>query len=229
MTRRRGADLGSGRPGLEVSMNAEHLDIAEAKLLLPWRASETLAPDEIQAVEAALVEEPGLWSDLAGAMKERDAVIADNEAAGFPSSRALEVLFAKIETQPRSKRESIAAKLLRAIWPQSSLALAWSVSAAMLICVLQAGALAYLLAGKAPADGYFLASAGGEADIIGVKFAPSADIAAVTSFLDRYHGSIVAGPRHGIYRVQVPGGEAHESAKRMAGEHGVVEFAAPVQ
>jgi hypothetical protein len=210
-------------------MDPERLDIAEAKLLLPWRATETLAPEEIQTVEVALVQEPGLWNDLAGAMKERDAVIAANEAAGVPSSRALEALFAKIETQPRSKRENIAAKLLRAIWPHSSRALAWSASAAILLCLLQAGALAYLLAGKAPASGYWLSSAEGEADVIGVKFAPSADIAAVTSFLDRYRGSIVAGPRHDMYRVQVPAGEGQESAKRMAGERGIVEFAAPVQ
>ena len=210
-------------------MDPERLDIAEAKLLLPWRATETLAPEEIQTLEAALVQEPGLWNDLAGAMKERDAVIAVNEAAGVPSSRALEALFAKIETQARSKSGNIAAKLLRAVWPHSSRALAWSASAALLICVLQAGALAYLLAGKAPASGYGLASEVREGDIVAVKFAPSADIAAVTSFLDRYRGSIVAGPRHGMYRVQVPAGEAHESAKRMAGERGVVEFAALVQ
>ena len=210
-------------------MDTERLDIAEAKLLLPWRATETLAPEEIQMVEAALVQEPDLWNDLAGAIKERNAVVEANEAAGVPSSRALEALFAKIETQARSKSENIAAKLLRAVWPQSSRALAWSASAAILICVLQAGALAYLLAGKAPASGYSLASAGSETDMVAVKFAPSADIAAVTSFLDRYRGSIVGGPRHDMYRVQVPGGEAHESAKRMAGERGIVEFAAPVQ
>src|SRR5689334_22432571 len=71
------------------TMNNAHF-IADAKLLLPWRATGRLSAAEVDVTERAFALAPKLKDDLAAARRERQAVIAVNELTPAPSSRALE-------------------------------------------------------------------------------------------------------------------------------------------
>lgn len=209
---------------MNMNMNNAHF-IADAKLLLPWRATGRLSATELDVVERAFALAPQLADDLAAARLERQAVIAVNERAGAPSSRALENLLTRIEseTPPRKSVSRLRGWIAPATW--SPRALAWSAGVAALMCLLQAGVLAVLLIGR---DGdYVTATPPSKSNIVAVSFAPGTEIQTVTSFLDRYRSSIVGGPKQGFYRVKVPDGEALDSARRMSAERGVVEFAAP--
>lgn len=207
-----------------MNVNNAHF-IADAKLLLPWRATGRLSAVEVDVIERAFALAPELGDDLAAARLERHAIIAVNELTSAPSSRALEGLLTQIEREatPRKTVSRLWGWVAPATW--SPRALAWSAGVAALMCLLQAGLLAVLLTGR---DDYELASAP-ELNVVAVRFAPGTDIRTVTSFLDRYRSSIVGGPRQELYRVKVPDGERRESARRMSEERGVVEFAAPVK
>lgn len=208
-----------------MNVNNAH-SIADAKLLLPWGATGRLSAVEVDVVESALALAPELEGDLAAARLERQAIIAVNELAGVPSSRALEALLTQIETEaaPRKRVSRLWDWIAPATW--SPRALAWSAGVAALMCLLQAGLLAVLLTGR---DGPALASAPSTLNVVAVRFAPGTEIGTVTSFLDRYRSSIMEGPRQGLYRLKVPDGQGRESARRMSEERGVIEFAAPVE
>jgi hypothetical protein len=213
-------------------MNNAHF-IADAKLLLPWRATGRLSAAEVDVTERAFALAPELEHDLAAARLERQAVIADNELDPAPSSRALEALLTQIEGEPapRKRRARRWGWVAPVTW--SPRMLAWSAGVAAVMCLLQATVLAVLLTGRDAGGGrdggreYDVA--GAPENLVSVRFVPGTEIQAVTSFLDRYRSSIVEGPRQGLYRVKVPDGEAHDSARRMSEERGVVEFAAPVE
>ena len=207
-----------------MNVNNAHF-IADARLLLPWRATGRLSTAEVDVIESAFALAPELEDDLAAARLERQAIIAVNELTSAPSSRALEGLLTQIEREatPRKSVSRLWGWLAPATW--SPRALAWSAGVAALMCLLQAGVLAVLLTGR-DGEGYVLASAPSELNVVAVRFAPGTDIQTVTSFLDRYRSSIVGGPQQGLYRVKVPDGEGRESARRMSEERGVVEFAA---
>lgn len=209
-----------------MNVNNAHF-IADAKLLLPWRATGRLSAGEVDVTECAFALAPELEDDLVAARRERQAIIAVNELAGAPSSRALENLLTRIdrETTPRKSVSRFWGWVSPVTW--SPRALAWSAGVAALMCVLQAGVLVVLLSGRDVGGDLELASEPSELNVVAVRFAPGTEIQTVTSFLDRYRSSIVGGPRQGLYRVKVPDGERRDSARRMSEERGVVEFAAP--
>jgi hypothetical protein len=202
--------------------------IADAKLLLSWRATGRLSAAEVDVIESAFAFAPELEDDLAAARMERQAIIAVNELTRAPSSRALENLLTRIDREATPRNSVL--RLWRWVAPVtwSPRALAWSAGVAALMCLLQAGALGVLLAGREIGRDFSLASAPAELNVVAVRFAPGTEMRTVTSFLDRYRSSIVGGPRQGLYRVKVPNGEGRESARRMSEERGVVEFAATV-
>jgi len=211
-----------------MNVNNAHV-IADAKLLLPWRATGKLSAAEIDVTERALALAPELADDLTAARRERQAIIAVNELTGVPSSRALERLLTQIgrETAPRKSVSRLWGWVAPATW--SPRALAWSAGVAALMCLLQAGVLAVLLTGSDAGGGPKLVSAPSKENVVAVRFAPGTDIQTVTSFLDRYRSSIVGGPELGLYRVKVPDGQKRDSARRMSEERGVIEFAASVE
>jgi hypothetical protein len=214
---------------VRLTVNNAH-SIADAKLLLPWRATGRLSAAEVEVVESAFALTPELEDDLARARLERQAIVFDNELSGAPSSRALDSLLMQIEKEARPQRN--VSRLWSWVAPVtwSPRALAWSAGAAAMICLVQAGVLGVLLTGRNGGGGFGLASAPpSELNVVAVRFAPDTQIGTVTSFLDRYRSSIVGGPRQGLYRIKVPDGEGHESARRMSEERGVVEFAASVE
>jgi len=209
-----------------MTTNDPH-SVAEARLLLPWRVTGRLSAPDVDLVESARARAPELEDELAMARLEREAAVAVNEAAGVPSSRALEGLFARIdrEATPRRHASRLGNWFAPASW--SPRALGWSAGVAAVMCLLQAGVLGVLLtgldAGRQPA---LASGTPSESSVVPVRFAPGTEIATITSFLDRYRSSIIGGPRQGLYRVKVPAGEWRESARRMSEERGVVEFAA---
>jgi len=202
--------------------------IADAKLLLPWRATGRLSAAEVDVVERGFSLAPNLEDDLAATRLERQVIIAVNELTSVPSSRALEELLTQIEGEtPRKNVARLWGWVAPLTW--SPRALAWSAGVAGLMCLLQAGVLAVLLTGRDAGGDFALVSAPPELNVVAIRFAPGTEIRTVTSFLDRYRSSIVGGPRQGLYRVKVPDGEGRDSARRMSEERGVIEFAAPMQ
>jgi hypothetical protein len=209
-----------------MNVNNAHF-IADAKLLLPWRATGRLSAAEIDVTESAFALAPELEDELAAARRERQAIIAVNELTGAPSSRALESLLTRLDTEttPRKSVSRLWGWIAPVTW--SPRALAWSAGVAALMCLLQASVLAVLLTGRDGGPAFKVAATSSGLNIVAVRFAPGTEIQTVTSFLDRYRSSIVGGPRQGYYRVKLPDGEGRDSAKRMSEERGVVEFAAP--
>ena len=61
-----------------MNVNNAHF-IADAKLLLPWRATGRLSVAEVDVIERALALAPELEDDLAAARLERQAIIAVND------------------------------------------------------------------------------------------------------------------------------------------------------
>ena len=118
-----------------MNVNNAHF-IADAKLLLPWRATGRLSAAEVDVIESAFALAPELENDLAAARLERQAVIAVNERTSAPSSRALEDLVTQIGREA-TPRKSLWSWIAPATW--SPRALAWSAGVAALMCLLQAG------------------------------------------------------------------------------------------
>src|SRR5882724_3158164 len=130
-----------------MNVNNAHF-IADAKLLLPWRATGRLSAAEVDVIESAFVLAPELEDDLAAARLERQAIVAVNELTSVSSSRTLEDLLTQIdrEATPRKSVSRLWGWVAPATW--SPRALAWSAGVAALMCVIQAGFLAVLLTGR---------------------------------------------------------------------------------
>ena len=213
-----------------MNVNNAHF-IADAKLLLPWRATGRLSAAEVDVIENAFALAPELQDDLVAARLERQAIIAVNELASAPSSRALEDLLAQIEREatPRKSVSRLWGWVAPATW--SPRALAWSAGVAALMCLLQAGLLTVLLTGRGAGSSPDSSSRESPSELKASwrseRVAPGTEIRPSRPF-DRYRCPS-SGTTAGLYRVKVPDGEGRESARRMSEERGVVEFAAPVE
>jgi anti-sigma-K factor RskA len=190
---------------------AKQSEPSEIELLLPWYAAGTLDVHESQQVEAALANDPELAARYEWVRAELAQEIHVSEAAGEPSGRDVEALFAKIDALPAQKsRSSIdfgarTAEFLASLSPRT---LAWSAMAAALAIVLQAGLLAGIMLKEKSAGGYETASVpanvSGEGSYVLLRFQPQASAADVANFLETNKLSIVGGPSAGgLYRVRV--------------------------
>jgi anti-sigma factor RsiW len=214
----------------------------EIDALLPWHAAGKLSRRDAERVEAALADNEELARRYALVREELAETVRLNQMLGAPSPRALERLMARIDAEPAPRQgrrlwanfgEWLAQRLV-ALGPR---AVAWSLVAAVLVILVQAGLLARLF--LEPGGSYRTASveqAGATAGTYAlVAFVPEASAAEVTRFLDRYQAAIVDGPRAGgLYRIRI--GAAAKSKdelanliRRMQQESGVVRFAAPAE
>jgi hypothetical protein len=177
--------------------------------LLPWRAAGTLSRGETQRVDAALAADPELARRYAIVREEVTQTVQLNEALGTPSSRALDVLFAKIDAEPSRKAAATPANILdRIIEFFASLSprtLAWGTAAAALVLTLQAGVIGnYVLKDKA-SGGYETASEAGKTlgPYVLIRFAPQTNADAITQFLQSNKLTIANGPSAGgLYLVR---------------------------
>jgi anti-sigma factor RsiW len=207
--------------------------------LLPWHAAGTLGRRDAERVEAALARDPELARRYALVREELAETVRLNEALGAPSPRPFERLMAQIEAEPAAGPARRAARALARYWEAllvrlSPRALAWSAAAAAVVILVQAGLLAGIFL-SAPNRTYRTATveqprAAGSYVLIG--FAPQANAADITQFLETYKAAIVDGPRAGgLYRIRIgqgvlPKDELARLVSRMQQER-AVRFAAP--
>jgi hypothetical protein len=190
----------------------------DVEALLPWYAAGTLAAREADQVEAALAADAELAHRLELVREEMAETVFLNESLGAPSPRVVENLFKAIDSERRHARAPAAGGglggwLIGLFTPR---AFALTAGAAVVVMMLQAGVIAKLvLQDRGEARSSFETQSAPPAATRGlelgsfalVRFAPQANMADVTRFLDAHDAVIVDGPRPdgpgGMYRVRV--------------------------
>lgn len=223
----------------------EQAEFDHIESLLPWYASRKLTPEEVLHVERALAQTPELRRRYDLILEEHAAAVAMHESLGAPSPRALEKLFARIDSEaaetPESRRIDVGRWLAERFsnWQPSSLALAGM--AAAFVAMIEAGLLATLYFGPAK-DGaiYQTASAsktatGQVGTFVLMAFVPDATAAQIQRFLEARKASIIEGPiAGGIFRVQVcdkalTTKDLDAIVASMRNESTIVRFVAPTK
>src|ERR1700758_633447 len=121
---------------------------SEIEVLLPWSAAGTLNARDARRVEEALARDPELARQYAVIREEFAETISLNESLGAPSVRAMQKLFAAIDTEPaRGPQPSfnISSRVAGFFSSLSPRTLAWSASLGALALLLQAGAIGAVL------------------------------------------------------------------------------------
>jgi hypothetical protein len=189
------------------------------ELLLPWHAAGTLNSRDAEDVDKALAQDEELARRFAVVRKEMTETIHLNEMLGAPSPRAMENLFKAIDKERKGVRSlpasGVGAWLADLFTPRVlvSRALVFSASGAALIMVLQAGIISEMMLADRRGGGATFETASAPISATRgiemgsyalVRFAPQANIADLTKFLDSRGASIVDGPRlGGIFRVRI--------------------------
>jgi hypothetical protein len=190
----------------------------DVEALLPWYAAGTLAASEADQVEAALAADAALAHRLELVREEMAETVFLNESLGVPSPRVVENLFRAIDGE-RPRRRAPAAGgglggwLIGLFTPR---AFALTAGAAVVVMMLQAGVIAKLvLQDRGETGSSFETQSAPPATTRGlelgsfalVRFAPQANMADITRFLDAHDAVIVDGPRPGgpggMYRVRI--------------------------
>jgi hypothetical protein len=187
---------------------------SELEMLLPWHAAGTLNARDARRVEEALARDPDLARQYAVIRAEYEETIHLNESLGAPSARAMQKLFAAIDTEPArvAPAPPLAARMSAFFASLSPRTLAWSASLAGLLLLLQAGLIGAILT-KSQNATFQTASLstnepitrdlGGSAPSRAlVRFTPDARIADISALLDRYEAAIVEGAKSGLFRIQ---------------------------
>jgi len=203
--------------------------------LLPWHAAGSLNRHDAALVERMLAGDRDLARRLDLAHEELRATIRVNEALGVPSGRARQNLFARIDAEPAraaNARSGLVGPLARFIAGLSPRALAWSASAAALVLALQAGIITGGLIQQAGPVTELASLAGNKQALAVIRFAGTADAAAITEFLLAHKAAVVAGPGSGgIYTIRLPetGPAREDHVRRMQAQPTIVEFVATLQ
>jgi hypothetical protein len=188
---------------------------SEIEMLLPWHAAGTLNARDARRVHDALARDPELARQYAAIQEEYAETIDLNESLGAPSARAMQKLFAEIDSEPARKPSAsinLSARIIQFFATLSPRTLAWSASLGALALLLQAGVIGAVLVKNQNAS-YQTASLSMNGPItrdLGagappralVRFAPDARVADITALLDRYQASIVDGAKEGMFRLQ---------------------------
>ena len=192
------------------AMKQEAPEREEIEALLPWHAAGTLSRRDAQRVEEALARDPELARRYALVRDELGETIHLNESLGVPSARAMEQLFAKIDTEPARRQVSLnlgsrISEFFASLTPRT---LALASGAAVLAILVQAGFIAGVMLNETKTSGYQTASAPTTAPDAGtfalIRFAPQASADDVTKFLETNKLSIASGPTAGgLYKVRV--------------------------
>lgn len=179
----------------------------EIEALLPWHANGTLSARDTRRVDDALRRDPALARQYAVIQDEQAGTIHLNETLGAPSARAMQKLFAAIDAEPAptpSVAAGLSARVNAFFASLSPRVLALSATAAALLVLLQAGVIGTVLVKDR--GGYQTASYQGAPQAAGavmlIRFAPDARVADINAFLGTYKGSIVDGPKAGMFRVR---------------------------
>jgi hypothetical protein len=168
----------------------------EIEALLPWYAAGTLSRRDANRVEQALAGDRELARQYDLVREELVETIHLNETLGAPSARAVERLFAAIDTEEaRAQRHrrwfdlgSRISEFLSILTPRT---LAWSTTAAAVAILVQAAVIAAVVVKEqgSPSEPR-LASAPSEGSYAVVRFAPQTTADDITKFLGAYNGDL---------------------------------------
>jgi anti-sigma-K factor RskA len=209
----------------------------EIESLLPWHAAGTLSRRDAQRVEDALASDRELARHYDVVREELNETIHLNESLGAPSARAMERLFAAIDAEgakaPSRTSFDFAGRVAEFLSSLAPRTLAWSASAAAVAIMLQAAVLTSVVVNEQTGtQGTELASAPTSDGMLAViRFAPQANAAEITNFLDAYKVVMVDGPKKGLYTIRfttpgMPKADVFKSVQRMQTESKIVEFIA---
>ncbi len=193
--------------------NGNPAGMEEKHLLMPWHVTGKLDPEEAHELEELAKEDPEFAKLLAEASLEAGATASVNEALGGPSAAVWARIEASVEQEKRAPHSSWAAERLASLKEQVSSFFAgltlpqWQAAAALAVglCVLQAGAIAYL-AGSSSGPAKYQAASGPQATAkhaaFIVSFKDGASIGAIGKALDEAGAVIVDGPNEDrLYRL----------------------------
>ena len=200
---------------MALSKKMREQNPGEIEMLLPFHAAGTLNARDARRVEEALARDPELARQYAVIREEFAETISLNESLGAPSARAMQKLFAAIDTEPARKPSAFSNLSTRISGFFASLSprtLAWSASLGALALVLQAGVIGAVLV-KNQSSTFQTASLSMNEPITRnlagdvappralVRFTPDARISDITALLDHYQASIVDA-KGGMFRLQ---------------------------
>jgi hypothetical protein len=176
--------------------------------LLPWHATGTLNPRDARRVEDALGRDPQLAKQYALIQDEIAETIHVNETLGAPSSRAMQKLFTAIDAEPSRKAmyrsSNPIARIADFLLSLSPRTLAYSAAVGALAILLQAGVIGAIVTTKLPSRYQTAAFDGPSSGARAlVRFQPDARLSDITQFLDTHNASIIAGPKAGMFRIQL--------------------------
>jgi hypothetical protein len=187
----------------------------EIEMLLPWHAAGTLNARDTRRVNEALAGDPELAKQYAVIREEYAETIHLNESLGAPSARAMQKLFAAIDSEPAvrpSMSLNFSARITEFFAGLSPRALAWSASLGGLALLLQAGLIGAVLVTNQTSSFQTASLSANEtaARALGpeappralVRFAPEARVADIMTLLESYQASIVDGAKGGMFRLQ---------------------------
>ena len=216
--------------------NAQEREDIES--LLPWYAAGTLSRRDTARVEDALAKDAELARRFELVREELGETIRVNESLGAPSARAMKALFEKIDAEPARKPTvsfNLMGRLSEFMSSFSPRTLAYAGGVAVLALVLQAGVITNLVSERSGGREPGLASAPITAPVQQqgvqalVRFAPTANAAEITAFLQANNATVIGSSADGTFRLLVPGkGNASEIVKKLS-DNKVVGFAAAAQ
>ncbi|MEM7301284.1 MAG: hypothetical protein AAF468_09390 [Pseudomonadota bacterium] len=193
-------------------------DREEIALLLPWYASGTLDEEEMMRIDAALENDPTLQQELDLVLADQSAARQAAEEIQVPSSMearfavGLNQLVENASDRPQIQHSSSSGWLAAlANWLAPPRRLAFAAGMAVLLLVVQSGAIITLLQDRPAAE--FETATGGE-DVktqgvsVLVQFAPDTNPTAISALLESMGGRIVDGPLPGgLYKLVFSSGE----------------------
>ena len=178
--------------------------MSEEDLLAPWYVTGKLDEAEARELEALAKDDPEFAALLAEAGREQQAAAAVNEGLGKPSPAVWERLERSIEQESREAARSQRGGFFEGIKTTVSGFFSgfttpqWQAiaAAAVAICIIQAGAIAYIAQERQPAK---YGTASGPASVTTkrafiVSFSDAATMADINTLLDDAGASIVDGP-----------------------------------
>ena len=190
---------------------------SEMEMLLPWHAAGTLSARDARRVEEELARDPELARQYAVIREEYAETISLNETLGAPSARAMQKLFAAIDSEPAPETSAWSRLSTRVSGFFASLSprtLAWSASLGALALVLQAGLIGAVLIKNQQGSTFQTASLSMNEPMTRtlsgndssppqalVRFAPDTRISDIMALLSDYQASIIDA-RGGLFRLQ---------------------------
>ncbi len=217
-------------------------DMSEAHLLAPWYAAGNLGEAESRELEELAKEDPEFALLIEEAKREAEAATAVNEALGKPSPAVWERIERSIENEKRVQASVRRAGFIEGVKTSLSGFFAglsapqWQgvAAAAVAVCIIQAGAIAYLAnSGGEPAK---YGTASGPKKVAAIKpafivsFSQTATMGEVNALLDGAGLTIADGPNADmVYHLSLRDDnvESKEGAYKKLRSSAVVKLVLP--